>query len=68
MESVYEARVQDVASRDPGPLLWTVSLPFDRVLNAPSLAAGEQQAPNGLGGTTIHEVGERRREMRARVE
>jgi len=43
-------------SGDPGPLLWTVSLPINKVLETPSSTVGVQQVPNRVRRTTIDEA------------
>lgn len=49
--------IQDVLRWHPGPLLRTVCLPVNEVLEAPPLAAGTQQAVNSEGRATINHPG-----------
>lgn len=49
--------IQDVPSWYPGPLLRTLSLPVDEVLEAPPLAAGTQQTVNSEGRANFNHPG-----------
>lgn len=44
LEVSDELRLQNVASRDTGPLLWSIALPIHEVLNTPALAPGPSAA------------------------
>lgn len=48
-------RVQHVLGRDPGPILWTTSLPVDQVLYPPPASTLANQTPDCKGRTTLDE-------------
>lgn len=56
----YEIGFDDVAGRDPGPLLWTVSFLVLQVLETPASAVGADKTTHREHWTTINHTGRRR--------
>jgi len=61
MEDGNEPRVENVASRNPGPFFRAMSLPVNQILKAPALATRTNQASNRVGRTPANESRRRRR-------
>lgn len=57
MELGDEPEVEDVASRNPGTLLRTVTLQINQILQTSASAVGAQQTPHRVGGTSLDETG-----------
>ena len=59
MEISEEACVQDAPSGDPAPLLWTITLPVNQVLESTAPRYNLQEVPHRVRRLAINETGER---------
>lgn len=57
MKIKNELRVEDVVSRNPGPLLRTITLPVAQILETSTPAAGVQQMQRRVDGTSVNDKG-----------
>ena len=56
MKVPNEVLIQYVSGRDPGSLLWAVSLPVHQVLEAPPTSAGLQETADRVGEASFEET------------
>lgn len=60
MEVCAEGLVHDIPGWNPGPLLWTVALPINKVLEATTDTARIDEPSDREDRTTINDAGRRR--------